>query len=86
MATFHALGKPYFTILVSNSRVVQVTMNVLCAMFVFRQGSVHVSKDVFYGDDNIVLTFIYQVPDVNLKRMFWIVTNGKYQIIGKKCA
>jgi hypothetical protein len=83
MATFHVVGKPYFTILVSNSGVVQVIMNVLCAMFVFRQGFVHVPKDVSYEDDNIILSFIYQVPDVNPKRMFWIVTNGKYRIIGE---
>jgi len=44
----------------------------------------HVSKDVFYEDNNIVLNFVYQVPDVNLKRMFWIVTIGKYWIVGKK--
>jgi hypothetical protein len=44
----------------------------------------HVSKDVFYEDNNIVLNFVYQVPDVNLKGMFWIVTIGKYWIVGKK--
>jgi hypothetical protein len=44
---------------------------------------VHVYKYVFYEDDNIVLSFIYKVLDVNPKRMFWIVTNGRYQIVGK---
>jgi hypothetical protein len=43
----------------------------------------HVSKDVSYTKHNIVISFIYQVLDVNPKGMFWIVTNGKYQIIGK---
>ncbi len=37
MATFHAIGKGYFTILVSNYGVVQVTKNVLCAMFAFNE-------------------------------------------------
>jgi hypothetical protein len=31
----------------------------------------------------MVLSSIYQVPDVNSKRMFWMVTNGRYQIINK---
>jgi hypothetical protein len=46
--------------LVSNSRVVQMIENVLCVMFAFLQGYVHVSKDVSYKDDNIVLSSIYQ--------------------------
>ncbi len=43
----------------------------------------HVFKDVSYGDDNIVLSSIYQVLDVNSRGMFWIVTNDKYRIVGK---
>ncbi len=41
----------------------------------------HVSKDVSYGDDNIILSFVYQVPDVNPRGMFWTITNGRYQIV-----
>jgi hypothetical protein len=52
-------------------------------MFAFWQGSLHVSKDVFYVEDNIILSYFCQVLDVNLGRMFWIVTNGRYLIIGK---
>jgi len=44
---------------------------------------VHVSKDVSYEDDNIILSYVYQVLDVNLRGMFWIVTNGKYRIINE---
>jgi hypothetical protein len=59
MATFHVVGKPDLTILVSDSRIVQVTKNVLYAVFTFWQGSTHIFKDVSYGDDNIVLNFVY---------------------------
>jgi hypothetical protein len=81
MAIFHVVGKPNLTILVSNSRVVQVTKNVLCVMFTFWRGFMHVFKDVSYAKNNIVLSFVYQVPNVNFEGMFWTVTNGKYQII-----
>ncbi len=30
----------------------------------------HISKDVSYEDNNIVLTYVYQALDVNLGRMF----------------
>ncbi len=50
-------------------------------MFAFWLGSLHVLKDVSYVDDNIVLNFVYQVPNVNSKGMFWKVTNGRYQIV-----
>ncbi len=41
----------------------------------------HVSKDVSYKDNNIVLSYVYQVLNVNPRGMFQIVTNGRYQII-----
>jgi hypothetical protein len=31
---------------------------------------VHVSKDVVYMEDNVVLSFVYQVSNVNPARMF----------------
>ncbi len=43
----------------------------------------HVSKDDSYAENNIVLSFIYQIPDVNSERMFWMVTNGRYWIVCK---
>jgi hypothetical protein len=70
MATFHVVGKPNLTILVSDFGVVQVIDNVLCVMFAFWRVSRHVYKDVSYIEVNIVLSFIYQVLDVNSKRMF----------------
>jgi hypothetical protein len=83
MATFNALGKLDLTILVSDFGVVQVIKNVLYAMLAFLRGFVHVSKDVSYRDDNIILSSIYQVPDVNPRGMFWFVTNGRYQIVNE---
>lgn len=81
MATFHVIGKPDLTILISDFGVVQVTKNILCVIFVFWQGSLHVSKDISYTENNIMLSYIYQVLDVNSKGMFWMVTNGRYQIV-----
>ncbi len=43
----------------------------------------HVFKDVSYKDNNIVLSYVYQVLDVNPRGMFWTVTNGRYQITGE---
>jgi hypothetical protein len=57
MATFHVVGKLYLAILVSKSKIVQVTKNVLYAMFVFRWGSLHIFKDVSYVKKNFVLSF-----------------------------
>jgi hypothetical protein len=37
----------------------ELSKNDLYAMFAFWQGSVHVFKDVSYGDDNIILSFVY---------------------------
>jgi hypothetical protein len=83
MATFHVVRKQDLTILVFYSRVVQVIENVLHTMFALWRGSLHVSKDVSYIEDDIVLNYVYQVLNVNFKRMFWTITNGKYQIIGE---
>jgi hypothetical protein len=43
----------------------------------------HVFNNVYYEDDNIILSSMYQVPNVNSRRMFWIITNGKYRIINE---
>jgi len=81
MATFHVVGKLDLTILVFKSKIVQVIENVLFAMFVFRRGSLHISKDVSYVENNFVLSFVYQILDVNFEGMFWTIANGRYQII-----
>jgi hypothetical protein len=81
MVIFHAIKKPDLTILVSDFGVIQVIKNVFYAMFVFWQGFLHVSEHVSYVEDNIVLSYVYHVLDVNHGRMFWTITNGTYWII-----
>ncbi len=36
-----------------------------------------------YVNENIVLSSIYQVRDVNFEGMFWAVINGKYWIVNE---
>jgi hypothetical protein len=81
IATFHVVGKLDLTILVGDFGVVEVTENVLYAMFTFRRGYVHVPKEVAYMEDNVVSSSSYQVMDVNPIGMFWIVTNGRFWIL-----
>ncbi len=52
-------------------------------MFAFQWGSLQVSKDLSYVEDNIILSSVYQVFNVNSKGMFWTVTNDRYQIVSK---
>jgi len=47
-----------------------MTKNVPCAMFAFQWGSLQVFKDLSYFEDNIILSFVYQVFNVNCKGMF----------------
>jgi len=62
MATFHAEGKFDFAMLVGDEEFVEVMEKCLCAMFGLLLGSIHVSKDVANGDNNVVINSIYQVP------------------------
>jgi len=54
MVTFHVVRKPNLSILVFDIGIIQVTKNVLCAIFVFQWGSMHVSNNVSYGEDNML--------------------------------
>jgi hypothetical protein len=81
MATFHADGKPNLTMLVGDEEF--VLEKCLCAMFSFLLGSVHVSKDVVYGNNNVVINSIYQVPSSSPQGLQWMVNNGKYRTIGE---
>jgi hypothetical protein len=49
-------------------------------MFTFWQGILHDFKDASYTENNLVLSYVL---DVNFERMFWIVPNGKYQIVNE---
>ncbi len=42
-----------------------------------------ISACFFNAEDNILIFFVYQVPDVNSEWMFWIIPNGKYRIVNK---
>jgi hypothetical protein len=59
MATFRVVGKLDFTIFVADFKIVQITANVLCALFVFWRGSLLIFKDVSYAKYNIILIFVY---------------------------
>jgi hypothetical protein len=83
MATFHAEGKPNLTKLVGDENFVKVMGKCFCTMFGFLLGSVHVSKDVAYIDNNVVMSSIYQVPSFGPQGLQWMVSNGKYQIVGE---
>jgi hypothetical protein len=84
MATFHAKGKHDFTMLVGDEEFIQVTRKCLCAMFGFLLGSIHVSKDVACGHNNVVINSIFQlVPSSGPRGLQWMVNNGMYQIVGE---
>jgi hypothetical protein len=84
MAIFHVEGKTNFTMLVGDEEFVQFMEKCLCAMFGFLLGSVHVSKDVACGENNVVISSIYQlVPSSGPQGLQWMVENGMYQTIGK---
>ncbi len=46
-------------------------------------GLVHVSKDVMYGDNNVIISSIYEVPSFGPQGLQWMVNNGRYQTIGE---
>ncbi len=69
--------------LVGDERFVQVMEKCLYAMFGFQLGLVHVSKDVLYGNNNVVISSIYQFPSFGPQGLHWMVNNGRYRTIGE---
>jgi putative sterol carrier protein len=61
IAIFYGEGKLDFTMLMGDEKFVQVMKKCLCAMFGFLLGSIHVSKDVVFGDNNVFISSIYQL-------------------------
>jgi hypothetical protein len=59
MVTFHAIGNFELTIMVNNLGTTLVFKQCLCAMFSFHLRSLHVSKDVSYDSNNLVLSLLY---------------------------
>jgi hypothetical protein len=59
MATFHVEGKVEFIAHADNFRISHVIKKCLYAMFGFHFGTLHVSKDEAYDDNNNVIRSIY---------------------------
>jgi hypothetical protein len=82
MATFHAEGKLDLIMLVGDEKFVHVTEK--CAMFDFLLGSIHVSKDVAFGDNDVVIDSIYiLIPSSSPQGLYWMVNNGIYRSVGE---
>jgi hypothetical protein len=45
--------------MVDNSGMIIVFEHYLCTMFVFQQGSLHISKDVSYDSNIVFCNFLY---------------------------
>jgi len=52
-------GKVELNVLVDDFGILHVIEKCLCVMFGFHLGTVHVSKDETYDDNNNVIRFIY---------------------------
>jgi hypothetical protein len=59
MATFYAQGKLDLTILDDNLGISHVIEKCPCAMFGFQLGTMHISKDDAFDDNNNVTRSIY---------------------------
>jgi Na+/H+ antiporter NhaA len=68
MATFHIVGRSELTIMVNNSKTTSMFEQCLCVMFSFQLGSLHISKDVSYDSNNLVLNLVYQIPLTSFQR------------------
>jgi hypothetical protein len=55
----------------------------LCAMFGFHMGTVHVSKDKMYDDNNNVIRSIYQVLVLGDFSLEWKVNAERFKIVAK---
>jgi hypothetical protein len=51
-------------------------------MFVFQPSSLHISKDVLYDSNNLVLNLLYQIPTTSFQGCQWVVGFGCYCIVG----
>jgi hypothetical protein len=50
----------------------------VCVMFSFQLGSLHISKDVSYDFNNLVLNLLYKIPTTSSKGRQWVVGCGRY--------
>jgi hypothetical protein len=49
-------------VMVDNSGATSIFEQCLCTMFLFQLRSLHISKDVSYDYNNLVLNSMYQIP------------------------
>jgi hypothetical protein len=48
----------------------------------FQLGSLHISKDVSYDFNNLVLNSVYQIPMISYQGRQWVVGCGCYHNVG----
>jgi hypothetical protein len=82
MATFHVITRSELTIMVDNLGMTSMSKQCLCAMFLFELGFLHISKDVSYDYNNLVLNLVYQIPVTSSQGGQWVVGCSCYCIIG----
>ncbi len=65
MMTFHSVNHLDLNIMVNNLGTTFVFEQCLYIMFTFQLGSLHISKDVLYDFNNLVLSLLYQIPTMS---------------------
>jgi len=83
MATFCVEGKPKLTILGDDYGIAHVIEKCLYAMFGFQLGTMHISKDNAYDDNNNVIRFVYQTPLSSAQGLEWSLHVRRFEIVGK---
>lgn len=83
MATFYAKRKPNLTILGDDLGIFHVTEKCLCAMFGFQHGTMHISKDDAFDDNNNITRFVYQVLLPNAHGLGWPLCASRFRTTGK---
>jgi hypothetical protein len=65
MATFHVVGHLDLTIMVDALGTTFFFKQCLFTMFAFQLGFLHISKDVLYDSNNLVLSLLYLIPTMS---------------------
>jgi hypothetical protein len=65
MTTFHAASHLDLNIMGNNLGTTFASEQCLCIMFAFQLGFLHISKDVLYHSNNLVLSSLYQIPTMS---------------------
>ncbi len=73
MATFHVEEHPKLTILADDFGIAHIIEKCLRVMFGFQLGTVYISKDDAYDDNNNVTIIVYQVPIIIVQGLEWIL-------------